>query len=121
MWMTWPRGLPVSHGKLSDFEHVNVGSSVEHSVMDVAHMVARVVGFRGEIATNAAKPDGTLRKFMDSGRLLGIGWKIHTTLEEGLCNTYNDFLHRLHICNYLTYKDYLDSQHHNGIAFPLFV
>ena len=83
----------------SDFEHVNVGSSVEHSVMDVAHMVARVVGFRGEIATDATKPDGTPRKLMDSGRLLGIGWKFHTALEDGLRNTYNDFLHRLCICN----------------------
>lgn len=76
----------------SDFEHVNVGSGVEHTIMDIARMVAQVVGFAGKICTDATKPDGTPRKLMDSGKLLGMGWKPRIALEQGLRDTYRAFL-----------------------------
>ena len=76
----------------SDFEHVNVGCGEEHSIMDTARIVARVVGFEGEIATDATKPDGTPRKLMDSGKLFGMGWKPRAGLEAGLRDAYNDYL-----------------------------
>ena len=78
----------------SDFEHVNVGSGVEHTIMDTARIVARVVGFEGEIVTDTTKPDGTPRKLMDSGKLFGMGWKTRVPLEEGLREAYADFLQR---------------------------
>lgn len=78
--------------KYSDFEHVNVGSREELSIMDVARLVARVTGFGGTIRTDPARPDGTPRKLMDSGRIFAMGWRPRISLEEGLRKTYEDFL-----------------------------
>lgn len=60
--------------------------------MDIARLVARVVGYEGEIATDPSKPDGTPRKLMDSGRLFGMGWHPRISLEDGLKTAYADFL-----------------------------
>ena len=75
----------------SDFEHVNVGSGVEHSILETARLIAKVVGFKGNIVTDPSKPDGTPRKLMDSARLLGMGWQPRIGLEEGLRDAYSDF------------------------------
>lgn len=84
----------------SDFEHVNVGSSVEHTIMDTARMVARVVGFEGNIDTDPTKPDGTPRKLMDCSKLFSMGWQPRMGLEEGLRGAYNDFLQNQHTRGY---------------------
>lgn len=76
----------------ADFEHVNVGSQQECTILDIARLIARVVGFSGAIDTDSAKPDGTPRKLMDSSKLWGMGWKPRVGLEEGLRDAYNDFL-----------------------------
>jgi len=78
----------------SDFEHVNVGSQQECTIMDTARLVAKVVGFEGEITTDPARPDGTPRKLMDSSRLFGMGWKPRVEFVEGLRATYKDFCTR---------------------------
>ena len=75
----------------SDFEHVNVGSGVEHSILETARMVARAVGFEGEIATDTTKPDGAPRKLLDSEKLFGMGWKYRIGFEDGLRNAYSAF------------------------------
>ncbi len=80
----------------SDFEHVNVGCQEEISIMGVARCIARVVGFAGKIYTDPAKPDGTPRKLMDSGKLLGMGWRPTHMLESGLRDAYRDFLDTHH-------------------------
>ncbi len=80
----------------SDFEHVNVGSGVEHTIMDTARMVARVVGFEGNIDTDPTKPDGTPRKLMDCSKLFSMGWQPRTGLEEGLRGAYKNFLQNQH-------------------------
>ena len=79
----------------SEYEHINVGSQEECSIMDVARRIARVVGFEGEIGIDPARPDGTPRKLMDSGRLFAMGWRPRISLEEGLRDTYQDFLENL--------------------------
>lgn len=79
--------------KYSDFEHVNVGCQKECAIMDVARLIAKVVGFEGAIDTDPSKPDGTPRKLMDSGKLFGMGWKPKFSLEDGLQNAYEDFSH----------------------------
>ena len=84
----------------SDFEHVNVGSGVEHTIMDTARMVARVVGFEGNIDTDPTKPDGTPRKLMDCSKLFSMGWQPRMGLEEGLRGAYNDFLQNQHTRGY---------------------
>lgn len=78
--------------RYAEAEHINVGSGQELSIMDVARLTARVVGFDGEILTDPARPDGTPRKLMDSGRLFALGWRPRITLEDGLRAAYADFL-----------------------------
>ena len=73
-------------------EIINVGSSEEISILDLAHRVADVVGFTGKILLDKTKPDGTPRKLMDSSRLKRLGFRVHTRLSEGLPIAYEDFL-----------------------------
>jgi GDP-L-fucose synthase len=78
----------------SDFEHVNVGSQQECAIIELAQIVANVVGFNGKIITDPARPDGTPRKLMDSGKLFSLGWAPRIPLKEGLERTYKNFLSR---------------------------
>jgi GDPmannose 4,6-dehydratase/GDP-L-fucose synthase len=55
-------------------------------------MIARVTGFKGNIATDPSKPDGTLRKLMDVSRLARMGWQARIDLERGLEETYRWYL-----------------------------
>lgn len=78
----------------SDFPHINVGSQQEISIIELAQMVADVVGYKGQILTDPSKLDGTPRKLMDSSRLFSMGWKPKISIENGLIDTYKDFLRR---------------------------
>lgn len=73
-------------------ETVNVGSGEELTIKEVAGIVARVVGFQGEIIWDADKPDGTPRKLLDITKLRNMGWTHKTELEEGIRLAYEDFL-----------------------------
>ncbi len=75
-------------------QFINVGSSSEMSIGELARLVARVVGFTGEIVWDHSKPDGTPRKLMDSSRLFALGWKPEIDLPRGLALAYDDFLLR---------------------------
>lgn len=72
--------------------HVNVGSGTDISILDLARMIARVTGFGGRIATDPSRPDGAMRKLVDSGRLGRMGWSARIGLEEGIAATYDWFL-----------------------------
>jgi nucleoside-diphosphate-sugar epimerase len=72
--------------------HINVGSGVDVSILELAQMVAKVTGFQGKIVTDPTKPDGTMRKLMDVSRLESMGWKSRITLEDGLKETFEWFL-----------------------------
>lgn len=75
----------------SDFEHVNVGSGSDISIIDTARLIAKAVGFEGSIDTDPTKPDGTPRKLLDVGKLTGMGWKATTPLQEGLVQAFHAF------------------------------
>jgi GDP-L-fucose synthase len=75
----------------SQAEFINVGSGEEISIGELARLIAQVVGFEGEIVHDRSKPDGTPRKFMDSSRLLGLGWKPGIGLRDGIASTYEWF------------------------------
>jgi GDPmannose 4,6-dehydratase/GDP-L-fucose synthase len=71
--------------------HINVGSGEDVSILDLAHLVARTVGFEGEIVTDPSKPDGTLRKLMDVSRLARMGWRARIGLDDGVADAWRWF------------------------------
>ncbi len=72
--------------------HINVGTGTDVSILELARMVAGVTGFRGRIATDPTKPDGTMRKLMDVTRLADMGWRARIALQDGIEETYRWFL-----------------------------
>ena len=68
----------------SEEQFINVGSGSEISIKALAELVKRVTGFAGEIVWDPGKPDGTLRKLMDSSRLFALGWRPQVDLETGI-------------------------------------
>jgi GDP-L-fucose synthase len=73
-------------------EHVNVGSGTDITIKDLAVLVARAVGFKGEIVFDTTKPDGTPRKLMSGEKLRALGWQPRIALEDGIADTYRHFL-----------------------------
>ena len=71
---------------------LNVGFGSDISIADLARMVARVVGYEGEIVFDPARPDGAPRKLLDSSRLQQLGWRPAVHLEQGLALAYSDFV-----------------------------
>lgn len=73
-------------------ETVNAGTGREHSIREVAKLVARIIGYQGVIKWDTTKPNGTPRKFLNVSKARKLGWKYETELEEGIWLTYEDFL-----------------------------
>lgn len=67
---------------------MNIGSGEDLTVRELADVICRVLGFEGEIAFDASKPDGTPRKLLDVSRIHKLGWCARTSLEEGIQRTY---------------------------------
>ena len=72
--------------------HINVGSGEDISIFQLAELVADVTGYTGKIVTDPTKPDGTMRKLMDVGRIQSMGWSARITLREGIADAYRWFL-----------------------------
>ncbi|MBU3188433.1 GDP-L-fucose synthase [Clostridium bowmanii] len=72
-------------------EHVNVGTGKELTIGQLAEMVKKVVGFKGELKFNTEKPDGTMRKLLDVSKLEATGWKYKVELEDGVKMAYKWF------------------------------
>ncbi|WP_103649966.1 GDP-L-fucose synthase family protein [Campylobacter concisus] len=73
-------------------ELINIGTGVDCTILELAQIIKKVVGYNGEIVLDRTKPDGTPRKLLDVSRLKALGWVAKTSLEDGLKKTYNDFL-----------------------------
>lgn len=73
-------------------ETVNLGTGKELSIKELAELVKKVVGFKGNITFDITKPDGTPRKLLDVSKLEKLGWKYKTELEDGIKLAYEDFL-----------------------------
>jgi GDP-L-fucose synthase len=72
--------------------HINVGYGSDITIAELAHGIARAIGFEGQLSFDASRPDGTPRKLLDSSRLHRLGWQAKVDLSAGLALTYQDFL-----------------------------
>jgi len=71
---------------------VNIGAGADITIRELAELVQKTVGYAGELAFDASRPDGTPRKLLDVSRLARAGWTARTPLEQGLALAYADFL-----------------------------
>jgi len=73
-------------------ETVNAGTGKELTIRELAALIARVVGYTGDIHWDVTKPNGTPRKLLDVTKIQSLGWTYKTELEEGICLAYKDYL-----------------------------
>jgi len=68
--------------------HYNLGSGVDYSIKELAEVISKVIGYNGKIKWDTTKPDGTMKKLLDSSKFLELGWKPTVSFEDGLQKTY---------------------------------
>ena len=73
-------------------ETVNAGTGLELTIAELTRLVARIVGYEGEIRWDTSKPNGTPRKLLDVSKARALGWEARTPLETGIRLAYDDFL-----------------------------
>ncbi len=69
-------------------EFVNIGTGVDLSIRELAEMIAEITGYTGEIRWDSTKPDGMMRKVLDTTRINDLGWSAKTDLRQGIEKTY---------------------------------
>jgi GDP-L-fucose synthase len=67
--------------------HLNIGTGEDLTIMELAHLIGALVGYRGQTLWDSTKPDGTPRKVMDVSRLKAMGWSPNISLEDGIKET----------------------------------
>ena len=78
--------------KYDDSKQINIGSGQEVSIKDLADKISKAVGFSGEIIWDSSKPDGTMRKVLDSSKIAKLGWKPLISLDQGIASTVEWYL-----------------------------
>ena len=76
-------------------ETVNIGTGKELTIKQLTELVAKIIGYNGEIRWDETRPNGTPRKLLDVSKLTKLGWKYKVELEDGIKLSYNDFLSRV--------------------------
>lgn len=74
-------------------ETVNAGTGKELTIKELTGIIARVIGYEGDILWDTSKPNGTPQKLLDVSKAEKLGWKYMTELEDGIRLSYEDFLH----------------------------
>lgn len=78
--------------KYDSSEIINIGCGEDISIRDLAELICDVVGFKGELAWDTTKPDGTPRKLLDVSKVHALGWRHRIPLRDGIARTYQWFL-----------------------------
>jgi GDP-L-fucose synthase len=73
-------------------EIVNIGCGEDISIRELAELICDIVGFKGELAWDTTKPDGTPRKLLDVSKIHALGWRHRIGFREGIARTYQWFL-----------------------------
>jgi GDP-L-fucose synthase len=73
---------------------INIGLGKDNTIAELALLVKEITGFTGDLVFDKSKPDGTPRKLLDVEKINALGWKAAIELEEGIRNTYADFVDR---------------------------
>jgi GDP-L-fucose synthase len=74
---------------------VNVGTGEDLTILELAQIIQRIVGFEGDLVTDPSKPDGTPRKLMDVSRINNFGWQHTIDLETGIAAVYEEYKSRI--------------------------
>lgn len=85
----------VCMDKYDGSSHINVGVGEDITIKELAQMIAKVVGFTGEIMWNSDVPNGTLRKVLNVDKIKELGWEPKISLEDGLKKTYEWYCHNM--------------------------
>ncbi len=72
--------------------HINVGTGIENTIKDISLNISKALEYNGEIKFDITKPDGPLRKSVDTARINNLGWKAKTNLEDGIKKTCEYYL-----------------------------
>lgn len=75
--------------------HINIGTGKELTIRELSQLIAKTVGFNGEIVWDRSKPDGTPRKLIDVSKLHSLGWKHKVEIEDGVKRLYEWYKHTL--------------------------
>lgn len=73
-----------------EITHIGPGSDL--TIKELAEMIQRICGYKGKIIFDASKPDGAMRKLLDSSRLTRLGWRPKVSLAEGIEKTYDWYM-----------------------------
>jgi len=86
------KAIVLCMDKYDDSKQINIGSGHEVSIKDLASKISKAVGFSGEISWDSSKPDGTMRKVLDSSKMAKLGWKPLISLDQGIASTVEWYL-----------------------------
>jgi GDP-L-fucose synthase len=76
----------------NEADMINIGTGEELTIKDLALLIKKVIGFKGDLVFDLSRPDGTPRKLLDVSKLHSKGWKHEIKLEEGIRMVYHDFI-----------------------------
>lgn len=86
--------IPVEKLSLKNSPLFNIGVGKDISIKELAELVSRITGFRGDIAYDASKPDGTPQKLLDVSKMNDLGWRPEINLTDGIRNLYDWYKRR---------------------------
>jgi GDP-L-fucose synthase len=86
------KAIVICLDRYDESQQINIGTSVETSISDLALNIARHAGFKGKIIWDSSRPNGTPRKVLDITKITKLGWKPSITLDQGIASTVKWYL-----------------------------